>query len=71
MPEVIFAQGKTPRQVAEIFRRLAEHGGNVLATRATEEQYAAVAAAMLTSTNIVPWREPSSSSAIASATAKA
>ena len=44
MPEVIFAQGKTPRQVAEIFRRLAEHGGNVLATRATEEQYAAVAA---------------------------
>ena len=46
MPEVIFAQGKTPRQVADIFRRLAAHGGNVLATRATEEQYAAVAAAM-------------------------
>src|SRR5258706_7385922 len=45
MPEVIFAQGKTPRQVAEIFHRLAAHGGNVLATRATEEQYAAVAAA--------------------------
>jgi NCAIR mutase (PurE)-related protein len=44
MPEVIFAQGKTPRQVAEIFRRLSNHGGNVLATRATEEQYAAVAA---------------------------
>jgi len=44
MPEVIFAQGKTPRQVAEIFQRLAAHGGNVLATRATEEQYAAVAA---------------------------
>ncbi len=44
MPEVIFAQGKTPRQVAEIFHRLAAHGGNVLATRATEEQYAAVAA---------------------------
>ena len=44
MPEVIFAQGKTPRQVAEIFLRLSEHGGNVLATRATEEQYAAVAA---------------------------
>ena len=44
MPEVIFAQGKTPSQVAEIFRRLAAHGGNVLATRATEEQYAAVAA---------------------------
>ncbi|MBZ5663001.1 MAG: nickel pincer cofactor biosynthesis protein LarB [Acidobacteriia bacterium] len=44
MPEVIFAQGKTPQQVTEIFRRLADHGGNVLATRATEEQYAAVAA---------------------------
>jgi pyridinium-3,5-biscarboxylic acid mononucleotide synthase len=41
-PEVIFAQGKTPRQVAEIFDRLAAHGGNVLATRATEEQFAAV-----------------------------
>jgi pyridinium-3,5-biscarboxylic acid mononucleotide synthase len=44
MPEVIFAPGKTPSQVAGIFTRLADHGGNVLATRATEEQYAAVAA---------------------------
>lgn len=44
MPEVIFSQGKTPKQVAGIFARLALHGGNVLATRATEEQYAAVAA---------------------------
>src|SRR5208282_260559 len=44
MPEVIFAQGKTPSQIAGIFSRLAAHGGNVLATRATEEQYAAVAA---------------------------
>jgi NCAIR mutase (PurE)-related protein len=44
MPEVIFSQGKTPRQVADIFSRLAEHGGNVLATRATQEQYAAVEA---------------------------
>jgi pyridinium-3,5-biscarboxylic acid mononucleotide synthase len=44
MPEVIFSQGKTPRQVADIFSRLAQHSGNVLATRATEEQYAAVAA---------------------------
>jgi hypothetical protein len=43
MPEVIFAPGKTPGQVADIFTRLAAHGGNVLATRATEEQYAAVA----------------------------
>ena len=46
MPEVIFSQGKTPRQVADIFTRLAAHGGNVLATRATEEQFAAVAAAV-------------------------
>jgi len=44
MPEVIFSQGKTPHQVAEIFSRLAAHGGNVLATRATEDQYSAVAA---------------------------
>lgn len=46
IPEVIFAQGKTPSQVAEIFTRLAAHGSNVLATRATEKQYAAVAAAI-------------------------
>jgi pyridinium-3,5-biscarboxylic acid mononucleotide synthase len=46
MPEVIFAQGKTPSQVAGIFTRLAIHGGNVLATRASEEQYAAVATAL-------------------------
>ena len=44
MPEVIFSQGKSPKQVAGIFSRLAQHGGNVLATRASEEQYAAVAA---------------------------
>jgi pyridinium-3,5-biscarboxylic acid mononucleotide synthase len=44
MPEVIFSEGKTPKQVAGIFSRLAQHGGNILATRATEEQYAAVAA---------------------------
>lgn len=42
MPEVIFGQGKTPGQVAEIFQRLAEHGGNVLATRITDDQFAAV-----------------------------
>ncbi|MGO8983657.1 MAG: nickel pincer cofactor biosynthesis protein LarB [Terriglobales bacterium] len=46
MPEVIFAQGKTPAQVAGIFSRLAEHGSNVLATRASEDQYVAVAAAL-------------------------
>ncbi len=42
MPEVIFGQGKSPAQVAGIFARLAKHGGNVLATRANEKQFAAV-----------------------------
>ncbi len=42
MPEVIFGQGKSPTQVAGIFARLAKHGGNVLATRATEDQFSAV-----------------------------
>ena len=44
MPEVIFGQGKTPPQVADIFSRLAKHGGNVLATRASDEQFEAVVA---------------------------
>ena len=42
MPEVIFGQGKTPAQVAEIFAKLAAHHTNVLATRADEAQFAAV-----------------------------
>src|SRR5215475_11108548 len=42
MPEVIFGQGKSPAQLAEIFARLAKHGGNVLATRASEAQFKAV-----------------------------
>jgi pyridinium-3,5-biscarboxylic acid mononucleotide synthase len=42
MPEVIFGQNKTPSQLASIFSRLAKHGGNILATRASEEQLAAV-----------------------------
>jgi pyridinium-3,5-biscarboxylic acid mononucleotide synthase len=42
MPEVILGEGKTPAQVAGIFARLAKHGGNVLATRANEKQFAAV-----------------------------
>ncbi len=44
MPEVIFSQGKTAKQVASIFGNLAEHGNNVLATRSSEEQYQAVLA---------------------------
>lgn len=42
MPEVILGQGKTAAQVAQIFGRLADHGGNVLATRASKDQFAAV-----------------------------
>lgn len=42
MPEVIFAAGKTTAQVAEIFARMAQAGGNVLATRATREMFNAV-----------------------------
>jgi len=42
MPEVVFGEGKTPAQMAQIFSRLAEQGGNMLATRADEEQFAAV-----------------------------
>ena len=45
MPEVIFAESKTPAQVAAIFARMAKAGGNVLATRASQEVYAAVRAA--------------------------
>ena len=42
MPEVVFGQGKTPEQVAGIFQRLSKHGTNVLATRTTKQQFAAV-----------------------------
>jgi len=42
MPEVIFGEGKTPLQTAEIFARLERHGGNVLATHADKKQFAAV-----------------------------
>ncbi|NBB94661.1 MAG: nickel pincer cofactor biosynthesis protein LarB [Planctomycetes bacterium] len=44
--EVIFAAGKTPSQVAEIFAKLAEASDNVLATRATCEHAEAVIAAV-------------------------
>lgn len=42
MPEIILGEGKTPAQVSGIFARLAKHGGNVLATRASEKQFQAV-----------------------------
>jgi NCAIR mutase (PurE)-related protein len=44
LPEVIYAAGKTPAQVADIFARMAAVGTTVLATRATPEHFAAVAA---------------------------
>jgi NCAIR mutase (PurE)-related protein len=42
MPEVVFGEGKAPAHMAHIFSRLAKHGGNILATRASEDQFAAV-----------------------------
>jgi len=42
MLEVIFSSGKTPAQVAGIFARMAHAGGNVLATRASQEAFEAV-----------------------------
>lgn len=44
MPEVIYCPGKTTEQIVEIFEKLAQHGNNVLATRADKETYDAVAA---------------------------
>jgi len=41
-PEVILAQGKTPEQVAQIFRRLAERSDRVLATRVSAEMHATI-----------------------------
>lgn len=41
-PEVVFCQGKTPEQIKEIVKVLAEKSNNILATRADEEAYAAV-----------------------------
>jgi hypothetical protein len=46
-PEAIFCQGKTPTQVVAIAQRLAAHHPNVLATRASDEVAAAIAAAGL------------------------
>jgi NCAIR mutase (PurE)-related protein len=41
-PEVILAQGKTPDQIVQIFKRLAEHNDRVLATRVSAEVYAVI-----------------------------
>ncbi len=37
MPEVIYCPGKTNEQIIKIFERLAQQGGNVLATRANHD----------------------------------
>jgi len=42
IPEVVFGEGKTPTHMAQIFARLASHGGNLLATRTRPDQFAAV-----------------------------
>ncbi len=41
-PEVIFCQGKTPEQITGIATRILEHGSDLLATRCTPDQFAAV-----------------------------
>ena len=41
-PEVIFCEGKSENQVAEIARRIVNHGSVLMATRATKKHYAAV-----------------------------
>jgi NCAIR mutase (PurE)-related protein len=45
-PEVIFSQGKTPGEVAAIAQTILAHDPVLLATRATPEHFAAVAAAL-------------------------
>lgn len=42
IPEVIYSEGKTPQQLAEIATRLYDRGIPILATRATPEKYKAV-----------------------------
>ncbi len=44
MPEVVFAAGKTPEQVASIMQRIAQHAGAALATRASPEAFEATRA---------------------------
>jgi len=45
-PEVVFAQGKTPEQVAQLMQKLAQNNTLVMASRADEAAYLAVKAAM-------------------------
>ena len=43
-PEVIFAQGKADEHLLAIFQRIFEDEGEVMATRASEQQYELIAA---------------------------
>ncbi len=43
IPEAIYCPGKTVEQIVTIFGKLARHGANVLATRADEHIYQAIA----------------------------
>ncbi len=45
-PEVLYCEGKTPDQSADIFQRLAAKNGNVLATRADNRHREAIAQAV-------------------------
>ena len=38
-PEVIYGQGKTPEQIRDIMKALADGGGNIMATRAGSEAF--------------------------------
>lgn len=45
-PEAVFCQGKTPQQIAEIMKGLADKNANVIGTRATAADYEAVKAVL-------------------------
>ncbi|MCL2025018.1 MAG: nickel pincer cofactor biosynthesis protein LarB [Coriobacteriia bacterium] len=69
--EVIFAQGKTPEQVAHIARELAEYAPTILATRATPAQFEAVKAILADSTHTTTYHEMARVIAVASGTVPA
>ena len=41
-PEVVYCEGKTSKQIVEIIKRLMEKNNNILATRASKDDFAAV-----------------------------
>ncbi|MDO4545203.1 MAG: nickel pincer cofactor biosynthesis protein LarB [Bacillota bacterium] len=41
-PEVVFGQGKTSEQIRDIMKELAAQGGNIMTTRASQEDYSKV-----------------------------